>query len=50
MMDLIYHQLHMTENTASVPNNLLYLQQVFKRYTIKHAARLCLTPFWLLYP
>jgi len=31
----IFHKLHITENAMSVPNNLLYLQQVFERYTLK---------------
>jgi len=29
-MGLIFHKLHITENTVGVPNNLLYLQNVLK--------------------
>jgi len=36
-MGLIFHKLHITENIDGVPNNLLYLQKVFKRYTLKQA-------------
>jgi len=30
-------ELHITENTVGVPNNLLYLQRVFKRYSMLRA-------------
>jgi len=31
----IFHKLHVTENAVGVPKNILYLQQVFERYTLK---------------
>jgi len=31
----VFHKLHITENTVGVPNNLLYPQNVFGRYTLK---------------
>jgi len=37
-MGLVFHKLHITDNTVGVPNNLLHLQNVFKRYTIKQPA------------
>jgi len=47
-MDLVFHKLHITENTVAVPNNLSYLENVFKSYTLRtHASRQCLTLFWL---
>jgi len=35
-MVLVFHKLHITDKTVGVPNNLLYLQNV---YTVKHAAQ-----------
>jgi len=35
-MVLDFHKLHITDKTVGVPNNLLYLHNV---YTIKHAAQ-----------
>jgi len=36
-----FHKLHSKYfmNTVGVPNNLLYLQNVFKRSTLKHTAQ-----------
>jgi len=34
MVDLVFQKLHMTENAVGVPYNLLYVQKVFKRYTL----------------
>ena len=34
-MGLVFHKLQITESTAGVPNNLSYLEKVFKRYTLK---------------
>jgi len=39
----LFHSFTDTKNTIGVPNNLLYLQKMFKRYTIWHVARLCFT-------
>jgi len=42
-MGFVFHKLHITENTVDVPDNLLYLQHVFRRYSLKqHAERQCL--------
>jgi len=32
-MGLVFHKLHITENTVGIPNFHLYLQKVFERYT-----------------
>jgi len=29
-MDLVFHKLHIAENTVGVPKNLFYLQKVFE--------------------
>jgi len=43
-ISLLFHKLHITENTVVVPT-ISYLQKVFKRYTLNHAAYQCLTLF-----
>jgi len=39
-MGLVFHKLHITQNIVGVPNTLLYLQNVFKRYTLKECCAL----------
>jgi len=41
---LVFHKLHINESTAGVTNNILYLQKVCKRYTVKQGLKT--TPPW----
>jgi len=34
-MAIVFHKLHITVNAVGISNDLLYLQKVFKRYTLQ---------------
>jgi len=42
-----FNKLHTTENTIDILNNLLYLQNIFKRRVVNHAVCTCLPLLWL---
>jgi len=37
-MDLVFHILHITENTVGVVKNFLLLKKVFKKYTLEQGS------------